>query len=221
MLFKNMEKYIEVFRSTQLVPYMDALNYMEDKVGKIASGDEMEKIWLLEHPSLYTSGTSAKAEDLLTDNLPVYNTGRGGEYTYHGPGQRVGYFMLDLKKHDSDIKKYVYNLEETIIKTLQSFGIKGERKPGRIGIWVCNGNIEEKIAAIGIRVRRWVSFHGIAINLNPDLNMFKGIVPCGIKEHGVTSFAKLGLDITMEQLDKELIKNFQTIFNREVLYVRQ
>jgi lipoyl(octanoyl) transferase len=201
--------------SADLVDYQEALSFMEERVAKIFNGSEEECVWLLEHPPLYTAGTSAKAEDLLNAQFPVYDTGRGGEYTYHGPGQRVAYIMLNLKERykEPDIKHFIWSLEEWIILTLKEFGITGERREGRVGIWVVNKDkSEDKIAAIGIRIRRWVSFHGISINLNPDLSHFEGIVPCGIKGHGVTSFEKLGVKATMEDLDKALQKTWPEVF---------
>jgi lipoyl(octanoyl) transferase len=197
--------------SPKPIEYADALAVMEDTVADIRSGASPEQIWLLEHPSLYTAGTSAKPTDLKEQKFPVFETGRGGQYTYHGPGQRVGYVLLDLKKRQKtpDIKNYICKLEQWIIDTLQEFGIKGERREGRVGIWVVKPDKSEaKIAAIGVRIRHWVSYHGISINLNPDLSHFDGIVPCGIAEHGVTSFEDLGVKATMEELDIALQENF-------------
>ena len=208
-------------KQTQLeVPYEDAISFMEERVALIRQGQADECVWLLEHPPLYTAGTSAKSDDLLSAQFPVYQTGRGGEYTYHGPGQRIAYVMLDLKKRQSepDIKKYVWQLEEWIIQTLAFLGITGERREGRIGIWVIGKDGQErKIAALGVRIRHWVSYHGIAINLNPDLSHFNGIVPCGIKEYGVTSIAKelRGREITMQQLDQALFSTWAAIFESE------
>lgn len=181
--------------SDSLVPYPDALAEMQERVDDIIAGIQPEMVWLLEHEPCYTGGTSAKASDLMNPQFPVYETGRGGQYTYHGPGQLVGYFMLDLKKRQqvTDLRKYIQDLEQVIIDTLAEFGIAGERREGRVGVWVAlpDGR-EEKIAAIGVRVRQWVTSHGISINIDPDLSHYTGIVPCGIAEHGVTSFAKLG-----------------------------
>lgn len=206
---------IEWTISPKPIEYEDAVAVMEDTVADIRSNKSPEQIWLLEHPPLYTAGTSAKASDLVEAKFPVFETGRGGQYTYHGPGQRVGYVMLDLKKRQQtpDIKQYVCNLEQWIIDTLQEFDIKGERREGRVGIWVvktdAKGNKSEaKIAAIGVRVRHWVTYHGISINLNPDLSHFGGIVPCGISDAGVTSFADLEAGVTMENLDKALMDNW-------------
>jgi lipoyl(octanoyl) transferase len=200
-----------------VVPYLDALNIMEQRVEQIITNQNSEMIWLLEHPPLYTAGTSAKTSDLLQSNLlPVYKAGRGGQYTYHGPGQRVMYLMLDLKKRtqgNPDLKQYVYNLEQLIIESLIEFGIKGERKKGRVGIWVIAQNSkEEKIAAIGIRVKKWVTYHGIAINVNPNLEHFNGIVPCGIKNYGVSSIEKLNKEVNMNKLDYILKQKFDKIF---------
>ena len=202
--------------SKELVNYPDAVSFMEDRVSLVNNGRGDECVWLLEHPSLYTAGTSAKEKDLLDNRFPVYKTGRGGQYTYHGPGQRVAYIILNLKQRQQvpDIKRYIYNLEEWIIRTIARFGIKGMRREGRVGIWVnIEGGKEAKIAAIGVRVRHWISFHGVAINVNPDLSNFDGIVPCGISEHGVTSFKNLGIDIKMEHLDEALKEEWGGVFD--------
>ena len=184
---------------------------MEQEVAAIREGRAADQVWLVEHPPLYTAGTSANARDLLNPQFPVYETGRGGEYTYHGPGQRVVYVIMDLKKQMQapDIKKYIWFLEEWIIRTLAVFDIKGERREGRVGIWVVmpNGG-EAKIAAIGVRIRHWVTYHGIAINVDPDLSHFSGIVPCGISDYGVTSIAQIKPDITMEMVDEALRQTF-------------
>ncbi len=165
------------------VPYPEAVRTMEERVAAIRAGTARELMWLLEHPPLYTAGTSARAGDLLQpDRFPVYASGRGGQYTYHGPGQRVAYVMLDLKRREPDLRRFVHDLEEWVIRTLAGFNVRGERRAGRIGIWVARpGGREDKIAAIGVRVRHWVSYHGIAINLDPELAHFTGIVPCGIE----------------------------------------
>ena len=196
------------------VPYPDAVAFMEDRVAAIRDGRAPEAVWLLEHPPLYTAGTSADAADLVDPGrFPVYETGRGGQYTYHGPGQRVAYVMLDLKGRGQDIRRYVCDLEDWIIRTLAGFGVQGERREGRVGIWVPQGGgREDKIAAIGVRVRRWVTYHGISINLEPDLSHFEGIVPCGISEHGVTSLADLGVIATMPDLDLALQASFREVF---------
>ena len=203
---------IEWTISSNSIEYEDALAVMEDTVADIRAGTSPEQVWLLEHPSLYTAGTSANPSDLIDKKFPVFETGRGGQYTYHGPGQRVGYVLLDLKKRQQtpDIKDYICKLEQWIIDALQEFDIKGERREGRVGIWVVKSDgTEAKIAAIGVRIRHWVTYHGIAINLNPDLSHFGGIVPCGISEHSVTSFKDLGVEATMEELDLAL----QTCWN--------
>ena len=211
--------------SSGLTKYPVALETMENRVADINGGGR-ERVWLVEHPPLYTAGTSAKREDLLEENrFPVFPAGRGGEYTYHGPGQRVCYAMLNLNQYGRDIRRYVRDLEEWIIVTLATFGITGERRDGRVGIWVNSstdiGSVvrENKIAAIGVRVRRWVSFHGISINLNPDLDHYEGIVPCGISEFGVTSLKKLGLSINMDELDDALRTSFETVFSRDTVIV--
>lgn len=208
---------IEWTISENPLAYEDALAVMEDTVADIREGKSPEQVWLLEHPPLYTAGTSAKETDLVLDDsgapkFPVFETGRGGQYTYHGPGQRVGYVMLNLKERQQtpDIKQYVRSLERWVINTLQEFDIKGERREGRVGIWVVKADgTEAKIAAIGVRIRHWVTYHGISINLNPDLSHFSGIVPCGITDHGVTSFEDLGVKATMADLDAALQKHFK------------
>jgi lipoyl(octanoyl) transferase len=188
-----------------LTPYPDALAAMDARADAIHAGTADELIWLLEHPPLYTAGTSAQTEDLLDPRFPVYDAGRGGQYTYHGPGQRVVYLMLDLKARGRDVRAYVTALEEWIIQSLARLGVTGERRQGRVGVWVQRGPLkEDKIAAIGVRIRRWVTLHGIAINVSPDLSHFTGIVPCGIQEHGVTSLADLGLAATLADLDAAL-----------------
>ena len=186
---------------------------METTVAKIRADRSPETVWLLEHPHLFTAGTSADPAELLDPgNAPVYPTGRGGRYTYHGPGQRIAYVMLNLSQRGSDLHAYVEALETWIIQSLDHFGITGERRSDRVGVWVVRDDgREDKIAAIGVRVRRWVSYHGIAINLDPDLQRFSGIIPCGIRGHGVTSMRELGLDTTMAQLDKVLRATFEEI----------
>ena len=196
-----------------LVPYLEAVARMEAEAELIARGEATELVWLVQHPSLYTAGTSAKAADLIApDRFPVFETGRGGQYTYHGPGQRVGYVMLNLKKRGGDVRAFVAALERWIIATLADFGVVGETREDRVGVWVKRPGREDKIAALGIRVRRGVSFHGISINVNPDLSHFDGIVPCGVIEHGVTSFEDLGIPLVMEQLDNALAARFAEIF---------
>lgn len=200
------------------VPYERALAFMEARVRTIRERDAAEMVWLLEHPPVYTAGTSADPRDLLDKRFPIHHTGRGGQYTYHGPGQRIAYLMLDLQKRTPDLRKYVHDLEQWIINTLGEFNIVGERREGRVGIWVDMERYgrpkgtECKIAAIGVRVQKWVTLHGIAINLNPNLEHFNGIVPCGIKEHGVTSIADLERNVSMAELDEALQRNFEKIF---------
>ena len=206
---------VEWIFEKDVVPYEYAIEHMEKRVADIRELQGSEAVWLLEHPPLYTAGTSAKESDLLDPRFPVHKTGRGGEYTYHGPGQRVAYVMLDLKKRQSkpDVRHYVWSLEEWIIKTLAAFNVIGERREGRVGIWVVlpDGS-ESKIAAIGVRIRKWVAYHGIAINVNPDLSHFNGIIPCGISNHGVTSLHDLGRTITMAELDQVLQNKFEEVF---------
>ncbi|MFT6558215.1 lipoyl(octanoyl) transferase LipB [Sneathiella sp.] len=202
--------------SDGLVSYETALQEMEARVAAIRAGAAPELIWLLEHPPLYTAGTSADKEDLVApDKFPVYNAGRGGQYTYHGPGQRVAYVMLDLKKRESDIRKFVEDMENWVIDVLAQYQIKGEKRDGRVGVWVARGTKEDKIAAIGVRVRKWVSFHGISINVEPDLSHYDGIIPCGISEHGVTSLVDQGIPVTMDEFDQELRASFEKIFLKE------
>ncbi|MFN3827929.1 MAG: lipoyl(octanoyl) transferase LipB [Micavibrio sp.] len=213
---------MEIKISDDLVEYPVAQTLMEERVAAIRAGRAPEMLWLLEHPPLYTAGTSAKASDLLDPRFPVFDTGRGGEYTYHGPGQRVGYVMLDLKKRQPvpDIKRYVWQLEEWIIRSLAEFGIKGERREGRVGIWVVQGQREAKIAALGVRIRHWVTYHGIAINVDPILDHFGGIVPCGIREYGVTSCHDLGVRIAMNDLDDALLRHWGGVFGQEPTQVQ-
>ena len=205
-----------------LAPYAQTLAAMEARVAQISAGTAAEAVWLLEHPPLYTAGTSARAADLLDPlRFPVFAAGRGGQYTYHGPGQRVAYAMLDLNTRGRDIRQFVTALETWIIATLAEFNVTGERRAGRVGVWVvrrdcapnADGSLrEDKIAAIGVKLRRWVSFHGISINVEPDLSHFKGIVPCGIAGHGVTSLVDLGLPVTMADLDAALMQCFARAF---------
>jgi len=195
------------------VSYEDALATMEARVAAIHAGTAPELIWLLEHPPLYTAGTSARDADLLdARGFPVYRTGRGGQYTYHGPGQRVGYVMLDLKGRGGDVRRFVHDLEGWLIATLARFAITGERRAGRVGIWVKERDgRENKIAALGVRLRHWVSFHGVALNVDPDLSHFGGIVPCGIREHGVTSLAAQGILVSMPEVDAALKGAFDEV----------
>ncbi|WP_437361778.1 lipoyl(octanoyl) transferase LipB [Inquilinus limosus] len=195
------------------VPYPEALAAMEARVAAIRAGTAPELVWLLEHPPLYTAGTSAQDGDLLApDRFPVYRTGRGGQYTYHGPGQRVGYVMVDLKRRNPDVRAYVHSLEEWLIRALARFQVKGERREGRVGIWVERDGFEKKIAAIGVRVRQWVTFHGVALNVDPDLSHFAGIVPCGLAQYGVTSLVDLGLPVTMADVDLALREAWDEVF---------
>lgn len=205
-----------------LTEYREAEAWMERRVAQIAAGDADECIWLVEHPPLYTAGTSAKIGDLTDpDRFPVYDTKRGGQYTYHGPGQRVAYVMLDVGKRGRDVRCFVRQLEDWVIRTLDQFNLRGEIRQGRVGVWVQRPEkppqpdgspAEDKIAAIGIRLRKWVSFHGISINVEPDLSHFGGIVPCGIADHGVTSLVDLGLPVTMDDVDVALRAQFDEVF---------
>ena len=199
--------------SDGLVPYPEAVAAMETRAEAIADGTAGEQVWLLEHPPVYTAGTSANDADLLEARFPVFQTGRGGQYTYHGPGQRVGYVMLDLKRRRPDVRAYVHDLEQWLIETLASFNVKGERREGRVGIWVArSGGREDKIAALGVRIRRWVTFHGVALNIDPDLSHFSGIVPCGVSQHGVTSLADLGILVSTADVDVALQQAFHKVF---------
>ncbi len=210
----NSNQQLEWRISDELVEYPDALAQMEERVKAIRAGEASELVWLLEHPPLYTAGTSADPSDLVDpDRFPVYDAGRGGQYTYHGPGQRVVYFLLDLKKRGKDVRKFIYGLEEVMIQSVAKFGITAERREGRVGVWVERGNNkEDKIGAIGVRIRQWVTYHGIALNVEPDLTHFEGIVPCGITEHGVTSLNDLGLPVTMDDVDVVIQQTFDEIF---------
>jgi len=205
--------------SNGLMPYPATHEYMKERALQIAANEAPEQVWLLEHPPLYTAGTSANVADLVdTERFDVFETGRGGQYTYHGPGQRVGYVMLDLRRRERDVSAFVRGLEQWIIDSLAEFDVIAERRCGRVGVWVERPNsqgkiVEEKIAAIGVRLKKWVSFHGISINLNPDLSHFGGIVPCGIAEHGVTSLEALGKNVSMADLDKALRHHFERLFS--------
>jgi lipoyl(octanoyl) transferase len=199
------------------VPYEEAVAVMEERAAAIAAGEAPELVWLLEHPPLYTAGTSADERDLLTpDRFPVFKTGRGGQYTYHGPGQRVAYVMLDLKRRKPDVRAYVQDLERWLIAALERFNVKGEIREDRVGVWVRRPEKgpgrEDKIAAIGVRLRRWVTFHGISLNVDPDLDHFTGIVPCGISQHGVTSLADLGHLVSIPEVDMVLRETFDEVF---------
>jgi lipoyl(octanoyl) transferase len=195
--------------SDGLVPYEEALAFMVERAAAIRTGEAKECVWLLEHPPLFTAGTSADPAELFNPlGFPVFEAGRGGRYTYHGPGQRVGYLMLDLERRGKDIRAFVCSLEQWIIDTLAEVGVEAHRAPGRIGIWVGEGHAEEKIAALGVRVKRWVTLHGFSINVDPDLSHFSGIVPCGLTEFGVTSLAKLGKEVPVARVDAALQRNF-------------
>jgi len=204
------------------VPYEQAIAEMELRIAAIRDGTASELVWLLEHPPLYTAGTSARPQDLLDPSrLPVHRTGRGGQYTYHGPGQRIAYVMLDLEKWGRDVRCHVWQLEEWVIATLARFNVRGERRDGRVGVWIAGrpgeqGGREEKIAAIGVRVRRWVTYHGLALNVDPDLKNYRGIVPCGIDPalsgHGVTSLARLGITASIAEVDIALRATFGEVF---------
>jgi lipoyl(octanoyl) transferase len=196
------------------VDYEAAVAAMEERVAAIRAGTAHELVWLLEHPPLYTAGTGARASELIEPGLfPVHRTGRGGRYTYHGPGQRVGYVMLDLRRRGADLRAYVNRLETWMIRTLAAFDLAGERRAGRIGIWIADaGGAERKIAAIGVRVRHWVSFHGVALNVDPDLEHYRGIIPCGIREHGVTSLAAEGVVAAMAEIDAAMKRAFADSF---------
>jgi lipoyl(octanoyl) transferase len=217
---------VEWITSRGLVPYTKALAEMDSRVAGIQSGEAGEAVWLVEHPPLYTGGTSARPEDLLDHGrFEVHATRRGGEYTYHGPGQRVAYAMLDLNRRGKDVRRYVRNLEEWIIVTLDAFGIRGERREGRVGVWVVRPEkpplpdgspAEDKIAAIGVRIRKWVTLHGISLNVEPDLSHYDGIVPCGITGYGVTSLVDLGIPVTMDEVDMVLKQAFGTVFGEEM-----
>jgi lipoyl(octanoyl) transferase len=196
------------------VAYRGAVEEMERRVAAIHAGTADELVWLLEHPPLYTAGTSAREEELLEPGrLPVHRSGRGGRYTYHGPGQRIAYVMLDLHRRGEDVRCHVHRLEEWLIRTLAGFNVRGERRDGRVGVWVVKRNGSEgKIAAIGVRVRHWVSYHGVALNVDPDLENYSGIIPCGIADYGVTSLADLGIAATMADVDSALQRSFVTVF---------
>ncbi|MDA7426926.1 lipoyl(octanoyl) transferase LipB [Primorskyibacter aestuariivivens] len=216
---------VEWIISEGLTGYDEAVAFMEARAAAIAEGTAEEAIWLVEHPPLYTAGTSARIEDLTDpDRFPVYESKRGGQYTYHGPGQRVAYVMLNVAKRGRDVRCFVRQLEQWVIATLDEFNVKGEIRDGRVGVWVVRGDKplgvtgqpqEDKIAAIGIRLRKWVSFHGISINVEPDLEHFTGIVPCGITEHGVTSLVDLGLPVTMADVDVALKRRFEEVFGSQ------
>jgi lipoyl(octanoyl) transferase len=207
----------ELIFSDAPIAYPDAIAFMEQRVADIVADEEPECLWFLEHPPLYTAGTSANPDDLLqSDRFPIYESKRGGEYTYHGPGQRVVYLMLDLRKRGRDVRRFVQQAENWVIQTLNDFNIHSHVTKGRVGVWVPRPDKgderEDKIAAIGLRIRRWVSFHGISINVEPELEHFSGIVPCGISDQSVTSMVDLGYPVSMAELDKALIENFEAAF---------
>ena len=213
---------VEWIVSDRPIDYPDAVAWMEERAQGIAEGSANEAVWLLEHPPLYTSGTSARREDLVDpDRFPVFETRRGGQYTYHGPGQRVVYVLLDVGRRGRDVRRFVDMLEDWVIRTLAEFNVTGLRREGRVGVWVVRNDKpltlkgippEDKIAAIGVKMRRWVSFHGLSINVEPDLSHFDGIVPCGISQHGVTSLVDLGLPVTLEDVDSALKRTFSEAF---------
>ena len=217
---------VEWIISDGLTDYQQAVDWMEARATAIAEGRAREAIWLVEHPPIYTAGTSAQAVDLTDPHrFPVYSTSRGGQYTYHGPGQRVAYVLLDVGARGRDVRKFVQQLEAWVIATLDEFNVKGEIREGRVGVWVTRDDKpktttgqprEDKIAAIGIRLRKWVSFHGISLNLDPDLTHFDGIIPCGITDHGVTSLVDLGLPVTMDDLDLALRRRFKMVFSAQI-----
>ncbi|WP_199088622.1 lipoyl(octanoyl) transferase LipB [Bosea sp. ASV33] len=212
---------VEWVVSEGLTGYDEAVAEMEARAGLIADGLARERVWLVEHPPLYTAGTSARDEDLIApERFPVFRSGRGGQFTYHGPGQRVAYVMLDLKRRQPDLRRFVAALEGWLIGALDDVNIRGERREDRVGVWVRRpdkgADVEDKIAAIGIRVRRWVSFHGISLNVDPDLSHFDGIVPCGVSQYGVTSLVDLGLPVTMPEVDSVLREAFERVFGPTV-----
>ncbi|MBN9565817.1 MAG: lipoyl(octanoyl) transferase LipB [Alphaproteobacteria bacterium] len=218
MLFPESHGIVSLTHASYLVPYPEALATMESWVESIILGQSPQRLWFLEHPPLYTSGTSGKKEDHLARfPFPVYESGRGGQLTYHGPGQRVAYSLLDLRTREQDLRKYVWHLEEWLILSIKELGVEAFRRDGRIGLWVVTPIGEAKIAAIGVRVKKWVTSHGIAFNVAPDLRHFGGIVPCGLKGFGVTSLADLGLTISMPEVDCVLVKKFEHVFGAQIV----
>lgn len=216
-LFRDDGRSVEWVVQPGPVPYEAAVAEMEARVALIAAGEAPERVWLLEHPPLYTAGVSAKDDDLIdAERFPVHRTGRGGQFTYHGPGQRVAYVMLDLNRRGKDVRGFVRGLEQWIIGALAEFGVEADVRDGRVGVWVerkgPGWSREDKIAAIGVKVRRWVSFHGISLNVEPELDHFGGIVPCGIAEHGVTSLLDLGVTASMDEADAALKASFVRVF---------
>ena len=205
-----MTKKIELDKSNSLIDYQVATRYMESRADSIHKGDENELIWLLEHPPIYTAGSSAKKEELLIESeIPVYQTPRGGKFTYHGPGQRIIYVMLDLRRFNKDIRLFIETLEDILINTMDAFGIEVYPKRERIGLWIKKNKEEEKIGAIGLKVKKWISLHGIAININPDMQYFDGIIPCGISDFGVTCLNNIDPNITLNRFDKKFLENFE------------
>lgn len=219
-LHREDDQAVEWTQFDGLMDYEETLAAMEARAAAVAAGEAPEAVWLLEHPPLYTGGTSAHSEDLIDARFPVYAAGRGGQYTYHGPGQRVAYVMLDLTQRGRDIRCLVKGLEQWVIDTLAAYNIVGERREGRIGVWVQRPDRglgrEDKIAAIGVRVRKWVTFHGISLNVSPDLGHYSGIVPCGITDQGVTSFEDLGQLVSLSEVDSVMRTHFEAIFGRTV-----
>lgn len=208
---------VEWRTSTEPVPYPEAVAFMENHLEEMRHQETSEMIWFLEHPALYTLGTRGKADDILRQDIPVFMTGRGGQATFHGPGQRVVYLMLDLSQRQKDLKAYIWSLEEAVKRTLQDLGVIVDRRPGRVGLWVSPSfdaslSVDSKIAAVGVRVRRWMTYHGVAINVSPDLAYFQGIIPCGLPHYGVTSLHQLGRKVSFAQLDRLLRKHFQDLF---------
>jgi len=215
---------IDCLKSESPVGYENAIASMEKRVSLISQNQEPELIWLLEHSALYTAGTSADESDLLTpERFPVHVTGRGGQFTYHGPGQRIAYVMLDLKRRTPDVRLFVAQLEEVLIHTLKAFDVVGERREDRVGVWVRRPDkgkdVEDKIAALGIRVRKWVTFHGLSLNVNPDLEHFSGIIPCGVKGHGTTSLHDLGKKVSMAEVDDVLLREFSSVFGSQFRHI--
>lgn len=219
---RKINQMVEIKKSINPVDYPDAVRLMKKRVKSILEGREQELLWFLEHPPIYTAGTSSRDEDLINQfNFPVFATGRGGQYTYHGPGQRVVYVMLDLNMRGKSIRGFVNKLQDWIILTLSDYQVAGKANSDRIGIWVdpqenklgCSFDDERKIAALGIRIRKWITFHGISININPELKHFSGIVPCGVRDYGVTSLSELGIEVTTQEFDERLIENFKLVFD--------
>jgi len=199
--------------SDTTVPYAEAVARMESHVDGMAAGVSNELVWLLEHPAIYTAGTSTKDSDLVDARFPVFRSGRGGQLTYHGPGQRIGYVMLDLGQRGKNVRAYVAHLEDWLIAVLSNFGVEGRRRPGYVGIWIANGDRMDKIAAIGVRVRRWITFHGVSLNVEPDLTHYSGIIPCGVRDGGITSLAELGLHPSMKEVDRAMQRAFASTFS--------